>query len=660
MGDGGEGIMKQMRPYWLFASTVAAMLAFTISTVSPFGLFLIGGYALATMAPNKMPRDSANIWGLRLLIYALGAVLGRNANVGPFHYYDARAFLTVGLILGGEIILQTLREPPRDLRYDPAIILLSGLLFLIACNTLSPHIFLLAPVYVFALVMAMGQNRPGARVSRIALWTRVGVIAIAVTLGAGVHNTLWSNRSNIMALGARLLSSGNVQSQAGDADMGENPEMGTNFAQGASTARLMKITGNLADPHLRGAAFDLYSHGTWGPSLSTRKIASAPPIQTKENVGEGNSGAARSDTDVTVTMLRPSRQVLYAPLNIYAIVSAGNGFDWSRYEGPIKTDNENLPLKYAFINSKKNVDGVELTQGPFCVAPDAKQRQRLLAIPSEIDPAVAALALEVTANAPTQPEKIAAIVEYLMNHHAYSADFARGSGDPVSEFLLSKSSAHCQYFAAGAVMMMRAAGVPARYASGFYAHEKTNDGAIVVRGRDAHAWAEAFVDGVGWVNVDATPDAGRADPAANPLPWYQKPMENLTDWFGRVRAWFSRLTTVQILGLMTVVLFIWAGERYRQSWRKRRIAARASQIPIELAPLAKRFERALNKRGVTLSPGVPWSESLPPNWEREARWVELYNRLRFARGDNAEIAQLARELEELELEKTKVGENLGA
>ena len=107
---------------------------------------------------------------------------------------------------------------------------------------------------------------------------------------------------------------------------------------------------------------------------------------------------------------------------------------------------------------------------------------------------------------------------------------------------------------------------------------------------------------------------------------------------------------------MTIVLIIWAGERYRQSWRKRRIAARASMVPTELAPLARRFERALNKRGITLSPGVPWSESLPPAWEREARWVALYNRLRFARGDNDEIAQLARELDELEREKTKVGE----
>lgn len=648
---------QQTPPYWLVASNVTAMIAFAFSTLSPLSLFLVGGYALALIVPNKMPRDSANIWGLRLMVYAVGAALGRSANTGPFFYYDARAFLTVGLILGGEIVLQTLRESPRGLRYDPVIILLSGLLFLIACNTLGAHIFLLAPIYVFTLVMAMSQNRPSAKVSAIALGTRIGIVAIAVTLGTGVHNTLWSNRSNIMALGAKLLSGGNYQNQGGDAEIGENPEMSTSFAQGASTARLMRVTGNLTEPHLRGAAFDLYSNGAWGPRLSQRDTkASASPTLTRENVGEGNGGEPRSDTDVSITLMRFSDQVVYAPLNIYAIVSAGNGFDWSRYAGPIKVDNENLPINYAFINAKKTVDGVELTQGPLCVAPDAKQRQTLLTVPPEIDPRVVGLALEVTAGATTQREKIVAITQYLLNNHAYSLDFARGSGDPVSEFLLSKKSAHCQYFAAGAVMMMRAAGVPARYATGFYAHETQDDGSVIVRGRDAHAWAEAFVDGVGWVNVDATPSAGRADPAANPLPFYQKPLESFTDWFGRVRAWFSRLTTVQILGLMVIVLIIWGGERYRQSWRNRRRAARASMVPVELAPLARRFEKTLAKRGVALAPSVPWSEALPPDWEREARWVDLYNRLRFARGAPDDMRQLASELDALEKEKTKVDE----
>ena len=648
--------MKTTRPLWLIVSNITAMLAFTISTVSPAGLLLVAAYALALMTPNKMPRDSANIWGLRLLIYALGAVMGRAANSGPFTYYDARMFLTVGLILGGELILQTLREPPRGLRYDPAITLLSGLLFLIACNTLAPHIFLLSPLYVFTLVMAMNQNRVGAKSSGLTTATRIGIVAIAVMIGAGLHSTLWLNRSQIMAAGAKFLSGGNYQSSADSAEIGDNPQLGSAFAQGASTARLMRITGNLSEQHLRGAAFDLYKGGTWGPTISSRTVEPASPKLTRENVGEGVSGATRTDIDASITMLRPSSQVLYAPLNIYAVVqgAGATGFDWARTAGPLKTDGESLPVTFGVINSKRVVDGVELTQGPLCVAPTQAQRETLLKVPAEIDPKVRELTAVATIEAPTQPEKIAAIARYLQDNHGYSLNFAREGGDPVNEFLLSKKSAHCQYFAASAVMMMRIAGIPARYVSGFYAHETEDDGSTIVRGRDAHAWAEAYVDGAGWITVDATPAGGRADPAANPLPFYQKTLENLIDWWGRVRAWFSRLTTAQILILMTVVLLIWGAERYRQSWRTSRNAARAAAVPVELAPLAKRFEKSLAKRGITLSPGVPWSESLPPAWEREARWIALYNRLRFARGDDGELRELARELDELEREKAKV------
>lgn len=645
--------MKTQRPYWLIASVALAFITLALSTDSPLPLGLLAIYGLALILPNKMPRDSANIWGFRLLIYALGAALGRSvAMSGPFYYYDARAFLTVGLILGGETILQSLREPPRDLRYDPVIILLSGLMFLIACNTLGGHIFLLAPLYIFCLVMALGQVRFGAQTRGVATFTRLGIIAIAVTLGAGFHNALWANRSNIMAAGARLLSGGSY-SASSNAEMGENPQLGSSFAANASTGRLMRIEGKLRDGHLRGAAFDAYSQGTWGPKISERNIAAALPKFTCENVDCSTSGDPRTDTDAKITILRPSNQVLYAPLNVSALVpTGGQGFDWARYDGPLKTDDENIPVTYGIINSKKNYGPVEFTQGPLCLAPTPAQREQLLNVPTEIDPKVKDLAVDITLEAPTQAEKVEAIAQYLLNNHDYSLNFARGSGDPVSEFLLTKKSAHCQYFAAGAVMLMRASGVPARYVSGFYAHEEAEDGTTVVRGRDAHAWAEAYLDGIGWVTVDATPSDGRADPRANPLPWYQKNLENTQDAFTRVRAWFSRLTTAQILQLMTIVLLIWGAERWRQNWRRGRVAKRKSTVPLELAPLARRFERALHKRGITLSPGQPWSEALPPDWEREARWVALYNRLRFAARDEREIEKLADELGALENERT--------
>jgi hypothetical protein len=72
-------------------------------------------------------------------------------------------------------------------------------------------------------------------------------------------------------------------------------------------------------------------------------------------------------------------------------------------------------------------------------------------------------------------------------------------------FLEERRSGHCEYFATAAVLLLRAAGIPARYAVGYMAHEPPGkDGWLAVRKRHAHAWALAWVDDK-WVDVDVTP-----------------------------------------------------------------------------------------------------------------------------------------------------------
>ena len=84
------------------------------------------------------------------------------------------------------------------------------------------------------------------------------------------------------------------------------------------------------------------------------------------------------------------------------------------------------------------------------------------------------------------------------------AAIAPGS-TPLGDFLRRSKSGHCEYFAGAATLLLRAAGVPARYATGFAMLEYSAlEEAYVVRARHAHAWTRAFVDGR-WVDLDATP-----------------------------------------------------------------------------------------------------------------------------------------------------------
>ena len=76
---------------------------------------------------------------------------------------------------------------------------------------------------------------------------------------------------------------------------------------------------------------------------------------------------------------------------------------------------------------------------------------------------------------------------------------------PLGEFLTLTKRGHCEYFAAAATILLRTAGVPARYATGYAVVEHSDlEDAWLVRARHAHAWTRAWIDGH-WVDLDPTP-----------------------------------------------------------------------------------------------------------------------------------------------------------
>jgi transglutaminase-like putative cysteine protease len=78
-------------------------------------------------------------------------------------------------------------------------------------------------------------------------------------------------------------------------------------------------------------------------------------------------------------------------------------------------------------------------------------------------------------------------------------------GDPVDGFLFGTRAGFCEHYAAAFVVLMRAAGLPARVVTGYQGGEVNPvDGYLVVRQRDAHAWAEVWLEDRGWVRVDPT------------------------------------------------------------------------------------------------------------------------------------------------------------
>jgi hypothetical protein len=130
---------------------------------------------------------------------------------------------------------------------------------------------------------------------------------------------------------------------------------------------------------------------------------------------------------------------------------------------------------------------------------------------------------------PSGVQAPAALLDRLRRHFSgfrYTLQFDEASGaarEPVRDFLERTQAGHCELFASAAVLLLRTRGVPARFVTGFRSTEYNAIGGYgVVRGRDAHAWVEAFVDGR-WRTFDPTPTAGLdAERGAGAGPWGQR------------------------------------------------------------------------------------------------------------------------------------------
>lgn len=85
--------------------------------------------------------------------------------------------------------------------------------------------------------------------------------------------------------------------------------------------------------------------------------------------------------------------------------------------------------------------------------------------------------------------------------------------DFVEYFLSTSHQGYCVHFATAAVALFRSAGIPARYAEGYVAPLNSDGSWSSVPDKNAHAWAEIWVGGVGWIPVEVTP-AGPDAPAA--------------------------------------------------------------------------------------------------------------------------------------------------
>lgn len=115
---------------------------------------------------------------------------------------------------------------------------------------------------------------------------------------------------------------------------------------------------------------------------------------------------------------------------------------------------------------------------------------------------------EITKDAQTDYDKCKCIEEYLKTyeytlHPGKMPEYADTPEGFLDYFLFDNKKGYCSYFATSFVLMARAVGIPARYVQGYSVTTKYN-AEVEVRGNMAHAWPEAYIEGVGFMTFEPT------------------------------------------------------------------------------------------------------------------------------------------------------------
>jgi transglutaminase-like putative cysteine protease len=190
-------------------------------------------------------------------------------------------------------------------------------------------------------------------------------------------------------------------------------------------------------------------------------------------------------------------------------------------------------------------------------------RRRYLSLPNKLPQRVRDLALDLTANQINLYDRAMAIETYLRKF-PYSLDVPAppSDRDVADYFLFDLKKGYCDYFATSMVVLVRAAGLPARlvtgYSSGSYDY---NARRFVVVAANAHAWVEIYFPNIGWVEFEPTtnlspiPHPGEVQTINNPLTAVPTPAPQPTANIFNFH-WSELRQPLEILGVVLAGLVI--------------------------------------------------------------------------------------------------------
>ena len=162
--------------------------------------------------------------------------------------------------------------------------------------------------------------------------------------------------------------------------------------------------------------------------------------------------------------------------------------------------------------SKKNraaVSQYQLRSYPSAQFPaDLTHQERLinLQLPQNSNPRTVATGKQLGAAINEPQQLVQRVLGFYRNEpFRYTLNPPLLGTNAMDEFLFETRAGFCEHYAGSFVIIMRAAGIPARVVTGYMGGELNEfDDYMIVRQSDAHAWAEVWLPNQGWTRVDPT------------------------------------------------------------------------------------------------------------------------------------------------------------
>jgi transglutaminase-like putative cysteine protease len=174
-------------------------------------------------------------------------------------------------------------------------------------------------------------------------------------------------------------------------------------------------------------------------------------------------------------------------------------------ESVFATQASSLDTTYRVVASESTASAEELRAAgnayPGWVA------DRYLQLPDTVTARTIELAKGIAGTTDSPYDTARAIEQYLRTTITYdeTVEAPPGDADIVDYLLFERPRGYCEYSASAMSIMLRAAGIPARVAVGFYPgdFDDERDG-FLYRQTNAHAWVEAYFPGYGWIAFEPT------------------------------------------------------------------------------------------------------------------------------------------------------------